>query len=71
MNLYTVNCQLTFAAEHRQAASRFAWKLMNDIIENEGITNATVETIDEDIPDESDTDAPTPWFYNNYPGHVL
>lgn len=60
MNLYTVNCQLTFAAEHRQAASRFAWKLMNDIIENEGITNATVEAIYEDVPDEFEKDHPTP-----------
>lgn len=71
MNLYIVNCQLTFAAEHRQAANNFAWKLMNDIINNEGITNATVETIDEEPPEEYKDYEPTPWHYNNYPGHPI
>jgi len=71
MNLYIVNCQLTFAAEHRQAANNFAWKLMDDIINNEGITNATVETIDEETPDETEKETPAFWEYSNYPGHSI
>lgn len=71
MNLYTVNCQLTFAAENRYAASNLAWQFMNDIINNEDITNATVETIYEETPDEPEKETPAFWEYSNYPGHSI
>lgn len=71
MNLYTVNCQLTFAAENRYAAHNLAWQFMNDIINNEDITNATVETIYEETPDETEKETPAFWEYSNYPGHSI